>query len=242
MSKQKIRYCLLAKTIPEYSKRDHSLYTCSIGYSPQLGLIRLYPLPTSGMKKWGIYEVEVEKNKRDSRKESWKLSSMTRKDGWVGFAKDFKEVGTANQSKMLSLLLPYTSPSIGQLNKDRKSIGIINVGANYRFKWCANGKYINTNQVGMFEDVELADFTKYTKDTKEKESRIIFTDKDGKHNLQFNEWQVYEYQRKFGADSGAFRFLTGKQGQYVLLGNMLQYRVNWIGLGLFRLPQQESLF
>lgn len=241
MTKQKINYCLLAKTVPEYSKRDNTVYTCSIGYSPQLGLMRLYPLPPKGMKKWGIYEVEVERNKRDSRVESWKLSSMTRKNNWANFGEDLKHIGTAKPEKVLPLLLPSVSPSISQLNEDRKSIGLVSIGDQYRFKWQANDKFINTTQIGMFEDVELADFTKYTKHTKDKESRVIFKDGDGKHDLQFNEWGIYEFQRKFGAKPEAFRFLVGKKDQYLLIGNMLQYRRNWIGLSLFNLPQQACL-
>jgi hypothetical protein len=49
MRKYKIEYTLLAKSIPEFDKRDGKLYTCSLGYSPQLGLIRIYPLPVKGM-------------------------------------------------------------------------------------------------------------------------------------------------------------------------------------------------
>ena len=103
MSKKiKIRYALICKTIPEHSKKDDTLYTCSIGISPELGLIRIYPLPPVGMDKWGIYELEVERNKRDSRTESWKLSSYSRKDGWTGFTKDVKKIGVFDKKNLNS--------------------------------------------------------------------------------------------------------------------------------------------
>jgi hypothetical protein len=245
MRKYKIEYTLLAKSIPEFDKRDGKLYTCSLGYSPQLGLIRIYPLPVKGMVKWGIYEVEVEKNKRDSRRESWKLSSYARHENWVNFDKDFKFLGKANntyKTKITKLLQSIIYPSISELNKDRKSIGVLLVDK-INPHWDKNDRYINTCQVGMFDDVDLADFTKYTKETKEKQARVIFRDGDGSHNLQLNEWQYTEYQRKFGATKDAFRFINTTGKNLILIGNMLQYQNSWMVLGVFKsLPQPATLF
>lgn len=239
----RIRYCLLVKTVPEYSKRDGTLYTCSIGISPELGLIRIYPLPPTGMKKWGIYELEVERNKRDSRKESWKLSSYSRKDNWTGFTQDVKYIRDANKNKVLSYLSNYIAPSISYLNEQRKSIGLIKANSLHGY-WDANNKFINTKQIGMFEDVELAWFASYTKSTKQKESRVKFIDQDGQHDLQLNEWGLYEYQRKFGAKKEAFRFINGKTDSYLMVGNMHNYRSTWIGMSVFQIqpsPQTLSL-
>jgi hypothetical protein len=235
----KIRYCLLVKTIPEYSKRDGTLYTCSIGLSPELGLIRIYPLPPTGMKKWGIYELDVERNKRDSRKESWKLSSYSRKENWTSFTDDVMFLRMANKSKVLSYLANYISPSISELNKERKSIGLIKADHIYGY-WDVNKKFVNTSQVGMFEDVELAWFASYTKTTKQKESRVKFIDADGKHDLQLNEWGLYEYQRKFGAKEDAFRFINKGNSNYLMVGNMHNYRSTWIGMTTFNLNVEES--
>jgi len=92
--------------------------------------------------------------------------------------------------------------------------------------------------LGLFEDVEIADFAKYMKATKEKECRLCFADADGKHDLMLNDWQFYEYQRKFGATREAFRhFNNGKS--LVMLGNMFQYRSTWIALGCYRLTDDS---
>lgn len=232
--KTKIEYILLAKSIPEYDKRTDGVYTCSLGYSPTLRqLIRVYPLPLKGMKKWGRYIIEVERNKRDSRSESWKLSSYTRFEKFVGFEHDLIYKGQCDKLAMTNILSSLVSPSISRLNEDRKSIGVISSDQINPY-WSANGRYVNTNQIGMFEDVEIADFTKFTKETKCKESRIKFIDGDGVHDLQLNEWQFYEYQRKFKADKGAFRFITQYDNSLLLLGNMLQYRNSWMVLSVFK--------
>ena len=244
--KQTIHYTLLAKSIPEYDKRDGKLYTCSLGHSPELGFIRIYPLPITGMRKWHTYKIEVEKNKRDSRQASWKLSSYSRKENWIGFNNDVELKYTPTQAykkKITSLMLSCIYPSISELNKHRKSIGFILCNSINPF-WDKNDRYINTCQMGMFDDVELADFTKYTKEQRQKIARVSFIDGDGKHNLQLNEWQYTEYQRKFGATKDAFRFINGKDSKVLMLGNMLQYQSSWMVLGVFSLKgiNQPALF
>jgi hypothetical protein len=230
MNPIKIRYVVLAKSIPEYNKRDAICYTCSLGYSPEMGLIRVYPLPIISMNKWDIYEILVERNKYDTRNESWKLSSYARKEGWAGLNNDVKYLGIFHPDKIGSIIAKYSSQSIKELNSNKKSIGLIQL-KEYKFYWQKNNRYVDSKQYGLFEDVELADFTKYTKETKDKEARIYFRDKIGEHDLQFNEWQLYEYQRKFTASQEAFRFMKNKN--LLMIGNMHNHRNIWIGLGMF---------
>lgn len=242
--KRKIRYCLITKTVPEWSKRDGTLYTCSIGISPELGLIRLYPLPPTGMEKYGIYELEIERNKRDSRQESWKITSYARKEGWTNFSDDVKLVGYSNETYVSEYLQNFISPSIADLNEKRKSIGVLNVPDSIA-KWDENKKFVDSMQGTLFDDVggiELGWHTSYTKDTKEKELRIIFKDMDGLHNLQFNEWHYYEGQRLFGAKKELLTPLNDKKRTLLLIGNMHSYRNNWIGLGKFMMCKNLSLF
>jgi hypothetical protein len=230
MNPIKIRYVVLSKSIPEYNKRDGLCYTCSLGFSPELGLIRVYPLPIVSMNKWDIYEIHVERNKYDTRSESWKLSSYARKEGWAGLNSDVKYLGVFHPDKIGSIIAKYSTPSIKELNTEKKSIGLIQL-KEYRLYWTTNSRYIDSKQYGLFEDVEIADFTKYTKESKDKESRIYFKDNKDEHDLQYNEWQIYEYQRKFNASIEAFRFMKNKN--LLMIGNMHNHRNIWIGLGLF---------
>jgi hypothetical protein len=239
MKKHKIKYVVLAKSIPEYSKRDEICYTCSLGYSPEMGLIRVYPLPVVSMNKWDIYEIIVEKNKYDTRNESWKLSSYARKESWMGLSKDVVYLGKANPEKMISIIANYKTSSLKELNANKKSIGLIDI-KEYRLYWEKNKRHIDSRQYGLFEDVEIADFTKYTKESKDKEARIYFRDTKGEHDLQYNEWQVYEFQRRFKATDEAFRFMKNKNLLFV--GNMHNYRTAWIALGMFEYNCCSILF
>lgn len=228
----KIEYIVIAKTIPEVSKRDGREYSCTVGYSPQLGFIRVYPVPLNGFKRWHKYIIEVEKNNRDTRKESWKLSSMTRIDNFIGIEKDIILVGKVNKENIISMFHHIVSPSISRLNENRKSIGVIKTN---RLKpyWDVNKNFVNTTQYNLFEDVSCIETSIFTKDQYLKESRILFNDLDGSHDLQLNDWQYYEYQRKFGAKKDAFRYINSDKENYVLIGNMYQYRNIWLGLGVY---------
>lgn len=239
--KKRIEYTPIVKTVPELSKRDGNVYTCSVGYSPQLGFIRVYPLPLYSMKRWHRYEIEVEKNKRDSRAESWKLSSYTRFDNFIGFEKEIICKGKNDSSSIIAMMQKQITPSLSRLNEQRASIGFLMVN-NVRPYWDVNDRYINTKQIGMFADVEIADFSKYMKETKERESRITFKDGDGTHDLQLNDWQYYEYQRQHGANSGAFRFIEVDKKSILVVGNMFSYRSKWICLGVYKPVNQFMLF
>lgn len=228
----KIEYIVIAKTIPEISKRDGREYSCTVGYSPQLGFIRVYPVPLNGFKRWHKYIIEVEKNNRDTRKESWKLSSMTRIDNFIGIEKDIILVGKVNKENIISMFHHIESPSISRLNEDRKSIGVIKTNQLKPY-WDVNKNFVNTAQYNLFEDVSCIETSVFTKDQYLKESRISFYDLDGSHDLQLNDWQYYEYQRKFGAKKDAFRYINSDKENYVLIGNMYQYRNIWLGLGVY---------
>ena len=236
-----ISYCVLAKSIPEYSKRDGTIFTCSVGYSQQKGLIRIYPLPIKSMNKWEIWQIPIEKNKQDSRNESWKLASYSRKEDFIGLDRDAKKIGFDINRISLECLKKYSYPSISFMNEKRLSVGFIKLNE-YNLYWDDNERHIDTKQIGLFEDVEIASFTSYTKETKQKKAMIKFKDADGFHNIQYNNWGIYEYQRKFKADSGAFRFVNGKGVKYILLGNMNGHRNIWIGLEIFKLNYQYKLF
>ena len=139
----KIEYIVIAKTIPEVSKRDGREYSCTVGYSPQLGFIRVYPVPLNGFKRRHKYIIEVEKNNRDTRNESWKLSSMTRTDNFIFIEKDIILIGKVNKENIISMFNTIISPSISKLNENRKSIGVIRTNILKPY-WDVNKNFVNT--------------------------------------------------------------------------------------------------
>jgi hypothetical protein len=232
----RITYTVIAKSIPEYSKKNGGLFTCTLGYCHESkSIIRVYPIPIVGMKKWHTYSIEVEKNNRDTRDESWKLSSNSQYENWSEFGKDVIYLGQVNRKIGIQYLMQTKQimPSIQLCNNMKISIAIVPM-MKYNIYWDVNKRYVNTNQLGLFEDVEIADWASFTKETKESEARIEFYGNDGHHNLQFNDWGVTEWYRKFRGKhpiEDAFRNLQNKN--YCLIGNMHNYRNNWIALDLY---------
>lgn len=234
----KLEYVLFARSIPEYSKKYGGLFSCSVGYSPTMKeLIRIYPIPLTGLRMWERYSVPVEKNKLDSRKESYKLASYTKYENWVGLDKDVIFLGKYTRDQITKTIFRslLTSESIPDLNKARKSIAIIKAD-NVNFSWEVNDRYINTNQFGLFEDVGLAGYTKFTKDTRELEARVSFMNNGNIHNLQVNEWGVYEFYRKFhGVYPINEAFKNWSKASYLLIGNLHSIRNVWVVLNYFKL-------
>jgi hypothetical protein len=231
-----IDYTVIAKSVPEYSVKNGGIFTCTLGFCHNTqSIIRVYPIPIKGMNKWHTYRINVEKNKRDTRDESWKLLSYSQYENWIGLEKDVICLGKIDRNKGIQTLLQSKQimPSIEFCNKIKISIAIIPINQYYLF-WDINDRYINTKQLGLFQDVEIADWATYTKDTKEYEARIMFSNGHLQHNLQFNDWGVTEWLRKFQGlypIKQAFRNLQNKN--YCLIGNMNHYRNNWIALDLY---------
>ena len=185
----------------------------------------------------------AEKNKRDPRPASWKMPEDCLHGEW-SVRHDKVAYGTPlnDQAKMtvIQSMMNNVSSAISQLNQARESIGFVVVD-NYKIVGEPNEKYINSNQCGMFEDVELAGYTKYTKDLRETVYRVHFFDMDGFHNLAFNRWDIYETARKTNASEAISRFQ--KKGPHILmLGNLLQQQTVWSVLGIWSIPQQLSMF
>ena len=48
---------------------------CTVGYSPSMNsFIRIYPLPVDyRLEQWSLYKIDVERNIKDTREESWEI-------------------------------------------------------------------------------------------------------------------------------------------------------------------------
>lgn len=237
-----IDYTLVIQTVPEYSKKNDTVYTCTVGYSQQLGWIRVYPMPYSkGLQRWNTYKIRVEKNKQDSRNESWKLCGYSKQEQWKNWNQDvqfYKRLNESQKNYLKQQMIKNTLPAISVMNKNRQSIGFIEVDK-VRARWEVNESYFNPNQLLLFSDIEEESISQFTKANKQFHSRIKFMDLDGQHDLLLNNWQYYEYQRKFGHNPEAFRNINNNKKQILMLGNLFQYRNTWLVLDSFTAPNNK---
>ena len=238
-----LNYIPIAKAMPEYSKRDNKPYVCTLGYDSRHGFIRVYPAPLSGVSPWTPIRFKAEKNKRDPRPVSWKMPEDCRHGEWSVKAEKVVYGTPLNESAKMTIIrdmMNSTVSAISQLNDRRDSIGFVLVDS-YKIEGRPNADYINRTQYGMFDDVELAGYTKFTKDLRETVYRVKFNDADGAHDLAFNRWDIYETARKTSAKEAIRRFQ--RPGPHILmLGNYLQYQTSWSVLGIWSVPNQLSLF
>jgi hypothetical protein len=226
------------RTVPEDSKK-YGRKVCSIFYSPELReFIRVYPLMTNNPVRMRYRcNLDLIRNTSDSRKESWKLrdpeTSIT----------NVRESPKSLQAdkEVFQILKKHEGDSIKSLNQQKKSIGVIR--ADLVGKIHVNNGVISQHQQELFDDVYQslgykADFVPYLK----------FSDTGGSHEIQVREWGVWEYLRKNQQDAlSVFNAMRLHQNphHFLIVGNMLNFRNNWLVVGWFKtqpIAIQETLF
>ena len=64
---------VLGNAVPDEIS-DHRKTVCTVAFSEEHGLIRIYPVPPNApMKRWNVVSLPLERNIKDSRQESWKI-------------------------------------------------------------------------------------------------------------------------------------------------------------------------
>lgn len=88
-------------------------------------LLRIYPVPIGWLRKWDIFDVEVEENNRDHRENTWKIKNS--KQDWKHLEKWMtkKEKGYPT-TKREELIHAIGFSVLSDLIENKKSFGIIN--------------------------------------------------------------------------------------------------------------------
>ncbi|MHA2022693.1 MAG: hypothetical protein ACTSWQ_03425 [Candidatus Thorarchaeota archaeon] len=183
---------VFGKTVPS-EIHDGRATVCTAGYSQELGLIRLYPTTVfSPLKRWNIVSVPVEKDKQDSRFESWKIQGSKRE--WTQLHKKIEVVGKLTSSKREKLISSLVDECVLDLNDERRSLGIVKpIIEKCYFKEEPN--YDPTTQMELF-----GGFKPTTKRQYPVVPRIRYRCTDCKtrthHDQQVLEWGFFEWMRK----------------------------------------------
>jgi hypothetical protein len=205
-------FIMLGRTVPEQSKK-HGLVVCSAGYSRELrSFLRVYPITMiDRVPRWSRCQIGLRRNTNDSRIESWRLQNEH----------DVKVTGKAIKSEEYDLLRSMAAPSIDWLNKERRSLGIIepkNIG------WRFDGMKPNEEYLmSLFpQDQEPR-----------KKPRIMFQDEDGDHDLQIRDWGAHEFIRKQQEQNhcklwDALKFGNREYDHLLFVGNHNQHRNSWL--------------
>lgn len=242
-------FVLLGTTVPEPMK-DGRVVRCSAGYSPELGeLIRLYPLsPAGGLHRWDMFHLELERNPKDNRRESWKLGGDRHDQAAVdGLTRALAENGhhaQVSRGVRLEQIDRFVAPSIKWLNDRRLSLGIIKPELiDYHYEIDKGADRAQQQFEGLETPAPEAGRHAYVARPK-----IRFRDEDGFHDLSFNAHDAYEWLRKNPEASRAslfdnLRWQQPERDVRLLVGNLSHQRNVWVVIAYLGLPQpQPSLF
>jgi len=183
---------VLGKAVPE-RMRDRRTTVCTAGYSPKLGFVRIYPTTyNSPLKRWNIVELPVERDKQDSRPESWKIQGS--RSEWDTLDTKIKKIGELTPKEGFKLVSKKIDSSIRQLNEQRRSLGILrpNIQKCYFRK---NETYDSTKQEKLF-----GGFTPNIKNQYPYTPYVRYRCSECKavryHDQQVLEWGFYEGMRR----------------------------------------------
>lgn len=228
---------VLGRACPEPIK-DGRITVCLGGYSPTLGFVRVYPTRTDmNWRRWDIVHVEVEKDERDTRKESWKIAGS--RTEWENLGKKIKVVGELPRGKRRDLVANLVDNCVQDINKVHRSLGIVQPSILKR--------YFKHNPLygQMFQQV-LPSFGESTKVKRDfsVEPRVRYRCSDCRtknpHDQQVLEWGFYEWLRKNPDNIDqvwkAALLDSANHTIYFLVGNQFRHRKSFIVISVLRVP------
>jgi hypothetical protein len=227
---------LIARTVPEMTK-DGRPTVCSVWWSQDLGLFRVYPLQMHWkLNAWKRYALRIERNPKDNRHESWKITSQPE------LVDDHVEVA---RTEFIGRIDSMIAPSISHLNAKRASLAILDP-ARIDLDW-EYDKGTDPNMMRLFQDVEPLTASRIGRNSYPHRPRVVFADNDGYHNLSLNEWGCYQLLSKPDYQTHDLRRAlrldqTDRQFR-LLVGNMNNHRISWLVIHIISwCEQQQSLF
>ncbi len=183
---------ILGRAVPEVLK-DGRITVCLGGFSPSRGFIRLYPTRLQmPIRQWDIVRVEVERNSRDTRDESWKIVGSA--SYWEQLYQRVEKVGRVESPyERRKIAQSNASTCVEVINQAHKSLGIIHPREVKKAYFSTNSQYGKPEQqlLDMFEADERAWAT--VKRDFPKEPRLRYTCSECKTARGFHDQLVVEW-------------------------------------------------
>lgn len=222
-------FVMLGKTVPEPTS-DGRVFVCSAGVSASLGsLIRVYPLARRGApRRWSINQVRLERNPKDSRQESWKLTGDRAPGAHEDINVGFEELGTVQPADRPHLLAQHVVESVQEANARRMSLAIIHPAYTPRLTFDYNPDSPDSPELRLFDDGR--------RHVTEGHRRFVyiprldFHDAAGPHSLTLRDWGCFEFLRKHGDERRyelAAAMRLGPKSS-LLVGNLNHRRNAWL--------------
>jgi hypothetical protein len=236
---------VLGRAVPEPLK-DGRITVCLGGYSPSKGFIRIYPTKINmDINQWAIIKVEVERDERDTRKESWKIAGS--KNDWDNLHRHVKRVGELTRSDRLPLVYQLVTDCVNTINEAHDSLGIVkpSISANYFRENEKFGQLFQATLPGFNEGIRVKRDFPY-------EPRVQYRCSNCKsqnhHDQQILEWGFFRW---FDKNPDKYEQVWENShindpdyDVYFFVGNQARYRTSFLVISVLRFkkrPFQQML-
>ena len=230
---------ILGNAVPDEIS-DNRKTVCTAGYSEDLGLIRIYPVPPdAGLNRWAIVGIDLERNPKDNRKESWKITGS--KSDWDRLKLKIRRNGTLNrkveQVELIDTMLKkYGVKCVSDLNNEKKSLGFVEPTI-VKHYFAKRSMVNNSIQTTLFNSEPFLTIKDY-----EIQPRLVYScpecEAKDHHDQQILEWGAYEYIRKnpqnFEAIWDNFQIDNNEYTKRLLVGNQALHRNSFMVISIFR--------
>jgi hypothetical protein len=237
---------VLGRACPE-RLRDGRITVCLGGYSPAHGFIRIYPTRVKmDINRWAIIKVEVEKDKRDTRRESWRIAGS--KSDWANLHRLVHRVGDLTKKRRLPLVHSLVSDCTSVINDAHNSLGIVKpdlLECYFRENKKAN-QLFQIAMPGFSEDVKIKRNFLYEPRVK---YRCSGCRTKAPHDQQILEWGCFRWfekePEKYKQVWENAKMTNPDYDLYFFVGNQARYRTSFLVISVLRFkkePFQPSLF
>lgn len=229
--------------------KDGRQSICVAAYSLELRqFIRIYPVPLKWIRKWDMFDVEVEQNPIDHRENTWKIKNSKedwkKLDKWIKVKKDKYSKG--NRKELIeSIGISVLSDLIGQ----KKSFGIIKpVIKDFKLKQRRVSTIKQLTLIGM-EDLDKGPYAIINQKDYKYSPHITYECigeckcKNKQHTQSITEWGCYEFMRKNPGKEinlkDNLRLFDADYEKYLLVGNIHKAPQTYIIIDLFRFKNKK---
>jgi hypothetical protein len=237
------RLVILGKAAPERLS-DGRQTVCTGAWSPERGFIRLYPCyPDADLfSRWDIVNVEVERNDRDTRYESWKIKGREQEQ-----EDKIDVVGKCERERRKALLHAVEDDCVEDINQAKRSLGVIRPeeihGLEYE-DWDDSNKHV---QQTLFEDDSPQDREDF-----EHEIKVKFRCPDCQTQQQYHRCTLLEWGAYVGMSKTNTNSTRGLENMYnlhdeefqhwIFMGNMYRERTQFVAINLIWLKHDGSCY
>lgn len=226
-------FVMLGKTVPE-TNSDGRQFVCTAGYSMELRqAVRIYPMARRHCPaRWSVSCVPVERNPKDTRRESWKIRGDRRPGAHAAINEVIRPVmAKLPTSHQREIVADLSVPSLKVANERRLSLCVVLPTSLPRLDLEQGEAVEMAPTPDMFgETSELPVATRFRW-----HPRLRFADDDGAHDLMLRDWGCYELMRKHG-DEAALSLgeaLNLSTAPPLLCGNLTRFRTSWLVISVF---------